>query len=56
MFQKGWWLWPVGRHVEKHGTKDFSTSMDFIYEVTKTEWIIKHRDAKYKNKITYSNF
>lgn len=35
MFTYGWWLWPVGRYVEKHGTKDFETSIDFIYELTK---------------------
>ena len=35
MFIYGWWLWPVGRYVEKHGTKDFQASMDFIYELTK---------------------
>lgn len=35
MFIDGWWLWPVGRYVEKHGTEDFQTSMDFIYELTK---------------------
>ena len=35
MFREGWWLWPIGRYVEKHGIKDFSTSMDFIYELTK---------------------
>lgn len=35
MFIYGWWLWPIGRYVEKHGTKDFQASMDFIYELTK---------------------
>lgn len=35
MFREGWWLWPIGRYVEKHGVTDFSTSMDFIYELTK---------------------
>ena len=35
MFTSGWWLWPMGRYMEKHGTEDFETSMDFIYELTK---------------------
>ncbi len=35
MFIYGWWLWPVGRYVERHGIKDFKSSMDFIYELTK---------------------
>ncbi len=35
MFIHGWWLWPVGRYVERHGVKDFRTSMSFIYELTK---------------------
>ena len=35
MFITGWWLWPVGRYVEKHGTKNFIKSMKFIYELTK---------------------
>jgi len=35
MFTSGWWLWPIGRYVEKHGTEDFEISMDFIYELTK---------------------
>lgn len=35
MFIYGWWLWPVGRFVEKHGTKNFQLSMNFIYELTK---------------------
>ena len=35
MFTYGWWLWPVGRYVERHGIIDFQTSVDFIYELTK---------------------
>lgn len=35
MFIYGWWLWPVGRYVERNGTKDFQISMAFIYELTK---------------------
>jgi len=35
MFTTGWWLWPVGRYVERHGIKNFQASIDFIYELTK---------------------
>lgn len=35
MFTTGWWLWPIGRYVERHGTKDFQISVAFIYELTK---------------------
>jgi 3-methyladenine DNA glycosylase AlkC len=35
MFIYGWWLWPVGKYVEKNGTTDFDLSMKFIYELTK---------------------
>ena len=35
MFTHGWWLWPVGRYVERHGTVDFNTSAAFIRELTK---------------------
>lgn len=34
MFSEGWWLWPVGRYVERHGTEDLEASMAFIYELT----------------------
>jgi len=35
MFSEGWWLWPVGRYVEKHGTKNLKVSLGFIKELTK---------------------
>jgi 3-methyladenine DNA glycosylase AlkC len=35
MFIYGWWLWPVGRFVQRNATKDFARSVDFIYEMTK---------------------
>ncbi|MDO5523256.1 MAG: DNA alkylation repair protein [Bacteroidia bacterium] len=35
MFTDGWWLWPIGRYVEKHGTKNLRVSLDFIKELTK---------------------
>lgn len=35
MFTHGWWLWPVGRYIEKNGTACPKTSITFIYELTK---------------------
>jgi 3-methyladenine DNA glycosylase AlkC len=35
MFSEGWWLWPIGRYVERHGTKDTKISLNFIKELTK---------------------
>ncbi|MHC6203337.1 DNA alkylation repair protein [Breznakiellaceae bacterium SP9] len=35
MFSQGWWLWPVGRYVERHGVKNVKVSLDFIKELTK---------------------
>ncbi len=34
MFREGWWLWPVGRYVERHGERDWSASLAFISELT----------------------
>jgi 3-methyladenine DNA glycosylase AlkC len=34
MFTTGWWLWPVGRYVERHALLDVDASIDFIYELT----------------------
>jgi 3-methyladenine DNA glycosylase AlkC len=35
MFSEGWWLWPVGRYVERHGLENTKISFDFIKELTK---------------------
>ena len=35
MFNFGWWLWPVGRYVERHGNEDFCLSLSFLKELTK---------------------
>ena len=35
MFIYGWWLWPVGRYVQRNGLKDYDASINFIYELTK---------------------
>lgn len=34
MYSKGWWLWPCSRYIERNGTTDVQTSLDFIYELT----------------------
>ena len=34
MYNLGWWLWPMGRYVEKHGAQNIAASLDFIYELT----------------------
>lgn len=34
MFITGWWLWPVGRYVERHALLDVDASVNFIYELT----------------------
>ncbi len=55
MFREGWWLWPLGRYVEKNGDIDFSVSMDFIYELTKRftgEFAIRPLIKKYPKKVT----
>ncbi|MDR1896128.1 MAG: hypothetical protein LBR10_04980, partial [Prevotellaceae bacterium] len=35
MFSEGWWLWPVGRYVERHGVENVKISLNFIKELTK---------------------
>jgi len=35
MFTEGWWLWPVGRYVERKGLHNRILSIEFIYELTK---------------------
>jgi hypothetical protein len=35
MFSEGWWLWPVGRYVERHGLENTKLSLNFIKELTK---------------------
>jgi len=35
MFSEGWWLWPIGRYVEKHGVENLKVSLAFIKELTK---------------------
>ena len=35
MFSSGWWLWPIGRYVERHGNEDWILSLSFLRELTK---------------------
>lgn len=34
MFTEGWWLWPVGRYVERHALENPNKSYAFICELT----------------------
>ena len=35
MFNFGWWLWPIGRYVERYGNENWSLSLAFLKELTK---------------------
>lgn len=35
MFNLGWWLWPIGRYVERHGNENWELSLSFLKELTK---------------------
>ena len=35
MFHEGWWLWPIGRYVERYGNSDWKISLAFLKELTK---------------------
>lgn len=35
MFNLGWWLWPIGRYVERCGNKNWKLSLSFLKELTK---------------------
>ncbi|MDR1243337.1 MAG: DNA alkylation repair protein [Deltaproteobacteria bacterium] len=35
MFTDGWWLWPIGRYVERRGIESVEDSLEFIEELTK---------------------
>ena len=32
MFNFGWWLWPVGRYVERYGNENWILSLSFLKE------------------------
>ena len=33
MFNLGWWLWPIGRYVERHGNENWILSLSFLKEI-----------------------
>ena len=35
MFRLGWWLWPIGRYVERNGNTHWKLSLAFLKELTK---------------------
>lgn len=35
MFNFGWWLWPIGRYVERYGNENWYLSLSFLKELTK---------------------
>lgn len=35
MFNLGWWLWPIGRYVERCGNENWMLSLSFLKELTK---------------------
>lgn len=35
MFNVGWWLWPIGRYVERYGNQNWKLSLSFLKELTK---------------------
>ena len=35
MFTFGWWLWPIGRYVERYGNENWALSLSFLKELTK---------------------
>lgn len=35
MFTFGWWLWPIGRYVERYGNENWLLSLSFLKELTK---------------------
>lgn len=34
MFTDGWWLWPIGRYVERHAAEDMDASLAFLEAFT----------------------
>ncbi|NLC30972.1 MAG: DNA alkylation repair protein [Candidatus Moranbacteria bacterium] len=44
MFKEGWWLWPLGRYVEKHALEDIGATISFVQDFTKRhtgEYIVR---------------
>ena len=54
MFSDGWWLWPIGRFVERNGLKNPALSLAFIEELTKRftgEYAIRPLLAAYPSQV-----
>lgn len=52
-FQKGWWLWPIGKYVELYGDEFFDESIAFSKELTKrftSEYCMRPLIKKYPKK------
>lgn len=50
MFTHGYWLWPIGRYIERYGVECHKTAIRCIYELTKRftgEFAIRPILAKY---------
>ena len=62
MFKYGWWLWPIGRYVERHGCKEPGISYEFIKEFTKRQTgeyairplLIMHTEMTMKQMLEWS--
>jgi hypothetical protein len=35
MLNYGYWLWPISRYIERHGTENWRLSLSFLKELTK---------------------
>lgn len=35
MFTHGWWLWPIGRYIERNALRDASQTIAFCYDLTR---------------------
>lgn len=40
MFNFGWWLWPIGRYVERNGNQDWQVSLAFLKELTDRKSVV----------------
>ncbi|OJF90198.1 DNA alkylation repair protein [Alkalibacterium sp. 20] len=62
MFTEGWWLWPIGRFVERHANEDPIASYVFIKEFTKRQTgeyairplLIQHTELTMKTMLAWS--
>ena len=38
MFTEGWWLWPIGRYVERHALEKPAETLSFLHAFTHHEF------------------